>query len=97
MVAESRKIIHVDVDAFYAQVEQRDNPDLRGRPVAVDHGARRGVVTTASYETRPYGVHSALPSLRGIRLVGVTLSNFKEQHLDYAPQGDLMRAAEAAA
>ena len=55
-----RKIIHVDMDQFFAAVEQRDNPALRGRPVAVGHDAERGVVSTASYEARPYGVHSAL-------------------------------------
>ena len=55
-----RKIIHVDMDQFFAAVEQRDNPELRGRPVAVGHDAERGVVSTASYEARPYGVHSAL-------------------------------------
>ncbi len=53
------KIIHVDMDQFFAAVEQRDNPELKGKPIAVGHDAERGVVSTASYEARRYGVHSA--------------------------------------
>ncbi len=72
MTAESepvRKIIHVDMDAFFASIEQRDRPELRGKPVIVGGAAeRRGVVSTCSYEARAFGVHSAMPTARALRL-----------------------------
>ncbi len=86
-----RKIIHIDMDAFFASVEQRDNPELRGKPVAVGGSSGRGVVAAASYEARKFGVRSAMPSLTAKRLCPELI--FCKAHFDvYAAVSQQIRA-----
>ena len=68
MTRIDRVIFHVDMDAFYASIEQLDNPDLKGRPVVVGGRGKRSVVAACSYESRPFGVHSAMPMAKALRL-----------------------------
>lgn len=63
-----RKILHIDMDCFYAAIEERENPKLRGKPVGVGGSSRRGVLTTANYEARRFGCHSAMPVFKALEL-----------------------------
>ncbi|MCM2316475.1 MAG: DNA polymerase IV, partial [Thermoanaerobaculia bacterium] len=90
----TRKIIHVDMDAFYASVEQRDDPSLRGRPVIVAWEGPRSVVCAASYEARRFGVRSAIPALRARKLCpeGVFVApNFEKYRAVSSKVGEIFR------
>ncbi len=89
MSATQRHILHLDMDAFYAAVEQRDNPELRGKPVLVGGSPEgRGVVSTASYEARPFGCHSAMPMAQALRLCphAIVVSGHMSRYVEVSRQ-----------
>jgi DNA polymerase-4 len=90
VTSAARLILHLDMDAFYASVEQRDNPALRGKPVIVGGGVR-GVVTTASYEARPFGVRSAMPMTQALRLCPQAIVIKPRMHV-YSEESRAIRA-----
>lgn len=83
-----RRIIHLDMDAFYAAIEQRDFPELRGKPLIVGGDRVRGVVATASYEARPYGIHSAMPMAQALKLCphAVVVPPRRERYVEVSRQ-----------
>ncbi len=83
-----RRVIHLDMDAFYAAIEQRDFPELRGKPLIVGGNSERGVVATASYEARPYGVRSAMPMAQALKLCphAIVVPPRREQYLAVSRQ-----------